>query len=611
MAHAAFAALAIQWRCAPVLCLLTAALGAGTGLVSIGGAWFLKELLDELSRGTNPSAHRAVVLAISTAAITGGGTTVFYLVGHLNQLIEWRITLEVQRTLFEKINTIVGLKTFEDAAFQNQLQLATQAAQQAPQQISQLALSLVRSTVAIGSSSLAVALIAPSMVWILLLVAGVALLAQAQQSRREVGVVETLVQTYRWLDYYRGLLVDVRAAKEIRLFGLGKLFLERLVNGLNHAARRNVAVDRSATALHAAIALLTSLVIAWGTVVVTRGVLAGRFHLGDVSLFLGAAVAVQVGTTGLIMELGGGARALLLFENYLAVLALPQPVVPGAQAAQPLRKGLELRDAWFRYSAEQPWVLRGVNLRIAAGQTLGLVGANGAGKSTLVKLLCRLWDLEQGQILWDGVDIRELEPVSLRRRIACTFQDFVTYEATAAENIAFGDERHLADLKRIRAAAALTEIDEKLSHLPDGYQTLLSRTLTLDEQRGGPGGVTLSGGEWQRVALARSLFRSDADLYILDEPASGLDVEAEFRLHQTLQHHGQGGTRLLISHRLGALRSANQIAVLSDGVIIEQGSHDELMRAKGRYAELFTLQAQSYQDDHLREKDLPTREMAS
>jgi ATP-binding cassette subfamily B protein len=307
--------------------------------------------------------------------------------------------------------------------------------------------------------------------------------------------------------------------------------------------------------------------------------------------------AVQGGLAGIAVMVAVAHQHLMLFGHYLEVttrapdLPVPQAPLP----AGPLTRGVELRDVWFRYSPQHDWVLRGVNLTLPAGGTVALVGDNGAGKSTIVKLLCRFYDPERGSVLWDGTDIRELSPEELRVRLSGIFQDFMRYDLPAGENIGLGDVRHVDDTARIRDAAARAGIDETLAALPRGYDTMLSRTFTEDGAADDDG-VELSGGQWQRVGLARGLLRRDADLLILDEPSSGLDPEAEHEVHRLLLEHREGRTALLVSHRLNAVRGADLIVVLRGGEVVEQGDHDELMRAGGRYATLFRRQAEGYTD---------------
>ncbi|WP_165977156.1 ABC transporter ATP-binding protein [Nonomuraea diastatica] len=264
----------------------------------------------------------------------------------------------------------------------------------------------------------------------------------------------------------------------------------------------------------------------------------------------------------------------------------------------PLRAGIELRDVWFRYGPGKPWVLRGVDPTIPAGHTVALVGLNGAGKSTLVTLLCRFCDPTSGSLSWDGADYRDLRADALRGRIATVFQDFMRYELTARENIALGDLPAMEDSSRLTAAAGAVRLHHTITSLPKGYDTLLTRTFLDQQDDDDPEtGVLLSGGQWQRVAIARTLLRNRCDLMILDEPGSGLDAEAEHEIHQRLRELRQGRTSVLISHRLSAVREADAIVVLPQGRVVEQGSHDALMAAGGHYARLFHIQAGGYRSD--------------
>jgi ATP-binding cassette subfamily B protein len=397
--------------------------------------------------------------------------------------------------------------------------------------------------------------------------------------------------------FYARLLGMPNVAMEVRLFGLGDFFGRRMLAELSAVNAANRALGRRQLRYQGALALLAALVGAAGLGWMVLRAARGASTVGDVSMFVAALAGVQGGLAGAVQSATGVHQALSLFDHLRAVLATRSdlPLAPSPGPVPPLRDRIELRDVWFRYDEDQPWILRGVDLTIPCGQTVALVGLNGAGKSTLVKLLCRFYDPERGSIRWDGTDLRDLDPAELRRHIGALFQNFAEYDLSAAENIAVGDLGALDARPRIEAAARRAGVHDVLSRLPLGYDTLLTRIFL----RGAPDddpqtGVMLSGGQWQRVALARALLRDTGDLMILDEPSAGLDARAEHEVHTALRAQRAGRTTLLISHRLSAVRDADRIVVLADGAVLEDGRHPDLIARQGRYAELFELQARGY-----------------
>lgn len=592
--------LALQWRAARVRTAINLGLTLVAGALTPAVAWVTKHLIDEVSRGAALDRTRALQLALAVAVLGGAIAVIGFVIGYLDRVLRARLSLHVETTLFEVVNRQPGLAPFEDPAFHNKLRLAVDAARDAPQHVAELAQMVVRVTATLVGMSAVVLAISPVIAVLYAAVVAVSLGAQLARTRREAAVVEAMTQTHRWHDWYRALLTDVKAAKELRLYGLTQLMLGRMTDAYGSATRRQLAVERTSMVWQVGLTTAVVAVTAAGVAIVVGRVAAGELGVGDVALFLAAVGGLQAALGQLLYSLDALGPTLMLLGHYLDVLALPAPSAPG-RAVDALDT-LELRDVWFRYHPEAPWVLRGVSLRLARGEALALVGLNGSGKSTLVKLVCGFYAAERGAILWNGVDLRELDPAALRRRLAVVFQDFMTYDLTAAENIGLGDVDRLADLPRIRDAAARAGIDAALAALPEGYATLLSRVHggasegDDDDEDGAAIGASLSGGQWQRVAVARALMRDRADLLVLDEPSAGLDPEAEADLHAALAAHARGRTRLLISHRLGALRDADRIAVLAGGEIAELGTHAALIARDGAYARLFALQARGYRE---------------
>jgi ATP-binding cassette subfamily B protein len=499
--------------------------------------------------------------------------------------------------LFTAVGRLAGLRRLEDPGFHDRLNVAQQAASSAPGQIFSGGVNITQAAVTMAGFLITLAVLSPLIAAIVLLAAIPGLYSEFSISRQRAAMFTGISHAQRRQLFYANLLTDCAAAKEIRLFGLGDFFARRLMRELRAIHRANERVDRRALAIYTGLALLGALVAAGGLLWAVFAAARGRMTVGDVSMFVAAVGSVASALNVIVSNAALTYQAVLMFRSYREIAAqgpdLPQPPRPLPVPA--LRRGIELRDVWFRYGPDQPWVLRGVSLVIPRGRAVGLVGHNGAGKSTLVKLICRLYEPDRGAILWDGRDLRDLDLAALRDRMSVMFQDFMSYELSAAENIAVGDLGREGDRPALETAARRADIHEDLAALPKGYDTLLTRTYFDLADRDDPQtGVLLSGGQWQRVAVARALLRADRDLLILDEPSSGLDAEAEHEIHSSLRAGRTEHATVLISHRLNTIRDTDHIVVLADGIISEQGTHDTLMARSGLYARLFSLQARGY-----------------
>jgi ATP-binding cassette subfamily B protein len=588
----------MAWRSHRVVFLIRLALTVLAGLVPVAAAWLLRAVLDTLA---GPSPEAGLMPLIVALALVGA---VSGILPNVSQYLSARSGRAFQRhgnvELFTAVTRLTGLRRLEDPGFQNQLSMAQQAGRSGPGMILAQGTGIVSSALTLAGFLVALIVLSPLLAGIVVAATVPELIAELGIARRRAEMVAGLSHAERRQIFYANLLSSHAAAKEIRLFRLGPFFQGRMLEELRAVQRENERVDRRELGIYTLLGTLTALVTGGGLWWAISQAAHGALTVGDVSLLVSALLAVSSGLAMIINNAAMTYQALLMFRAYQEIVDQEPdlPVPARAESAGALRHGVEFDGVWFRYGPDQPWVLRGVSMFLPPGEAIALVGHNGAGKSTVVKLLCRFYDPDRGRILWDGTDLRDVDPGELRDRMSVVFQDYMTYELNAAENVAVGDLSLAGDAPALAAAAGKAGMHDTIAALPKGYQTLLTRTFfDLADKENPETGVLLSGGQWQRLALARAFLRGDRDLVILDEPSSGLDAEAEHEIHSTLRASRRGHATLLISHRLNTVREADHIVVLVDGVVAEQGDHATLMACRGTYARLFALQAKGFAAD--------------
>ncbi|MET7336747.1 ABC transporter ATP-binding protein [Nonomuraea sp. NPDC005650] len=586
-------ALTLVWRAASVTLLAYLACVLLASAAPVVMAWLTKLVLDGLVLDGLVTGRPLTPLAAGLAAAALTGALVQQAGQYLRAELDRRAGLSARAELFAAVGRWRGLARFEDPVMLDRLRLAEQSAA-TPGRVVDALFGLGRGMVTLAGFVASLLVISPAFTAVVIVSALPALLAELRLSRRRARVLWEVGPAERRELFYGNLLGSVDGAKEIRLFGLGGFLRGRMIAERRAVDAAKRAMDRRELAAQGALAALSALTAGAGLI----WAVGSGLSVGDVSMFIAAVAGIQGAIEGLVGSTGQAHQQLLMFGHYTAVRrAEPDLPSPDAGGPPPLRRGIELRDVWFRYSEDHPWVLRGVSLFIPHGRAVALVGLNGAGKSTLVKLLCRFYDPQRGAILWDGVDLRDLPADGLRARIGAVFQDFMAYDFSAADNIAVGDLAVLGRTAPVEEAARRAGVHDALARLPRGYDTPLTRMFFGENDDGDPEtGVPLSGGQWQRVALARAFLRGDRDLMILDEPSAGLDPDAEYEVHSRLREIRAGRTSVLISHRLGSIRAADLIAVLVDGRVGEMGRHDELLARAGSYARLWARQASGYVD---------------
>ncbi|HET6511359.1 MAG TPA: ABC transporter ATP-binding protein [Candidatus Kapabacteria bacterium] len=508
------------------------------------------------------------------------------IVNLVDGLLAERFSNETSVRLMEHAATL-DLEDFEDSELQDSLE---RARRQASGRITLMSVLFgqAQDAITILSFAAGLAVFAPWLIVLLALTLIPAFLGEAYFNAKSYALTYARTPERRELDYIRQTGASVESAKEVKIFGLNAFLIDRYkkLSDDFYLANRKLSIRRAGwggllTALGTAGYYVAYAYIIWQTV-------GGRFSIGDLTFLAGSFRRLRQLLEGLLSgfsQLSGQALYLDdLFSFFEIEPEIHSPKDP-RPFPQPIQQGFTFENVGFIYPGAERWAVRNLNFTLKAGEVLALVGENGAGKTTLVKLLARLYDADEGRILLDGHDLKEYDVDELRANIGVILQDFVRYHLTAGDNIAVGRIEARDDKYRIEEAAKRSLASEVIQRLPMQYDQMIGKRIRT--------GIELSGGEWQKIAIARAYMR-DAQLLILDEPTAALDARSEFEVFQRFKELSSDKTAVLISHRFSSVRMADRILVMAEGTIEASGTHEELLSAGGRYAELFELQAAGY-----------------
>jgi ATP-binding cassette subfamily B protein len=521
-------------------------------------------------------------------ALVAGMALVQRGLGLVRTVLGARLGIDINVQILDKALGL-DLEHFEDSEFYDKLTRARREASSRPVALVTDAFQLVQHVLTLVGYAALLVRFSPWAALGLVLATVPATLAEMRFSKAAFRLRNWRSPESRKLLYLEHVLANDRHAKEVKLFGIGRHLLDRYQRLAEEFYREDRALAVRRTAVTHALSLLATgaFYAAYATVALLAA--AGKLSLGDMTLYVLAFRQGQQSFQSALSSIGSIYEHNLYLSNlfeYLAVAGRDARLAAGGDAAAGPDAAIVFDGVGFRYPGKQEWALRGIDLRIARGESVALVGENGAGKTTLIKLLTRLYEPTEGRILLDGRDLRSWDLSALRRRIGVIFQDFNQYQLRVRENVGFGSVEHLDSEPRLERAVERGGATGVVSALPAGLDAPLGRWFA--------DGSELSGGQWQKIALARAFMREEADILVLDEPTAALDARAEHAVFERFRELASTRTTLVISHRFPTVRMAARIIVLEHGRIVELGSHDELVAKGGRYARMFALQAEGY-----------------
>lgn len=482
----------------------------------------------------------------------------------------------------------LDLDQFEDSVFYDKLERARQQTVGRSVLLSQV-MSQVQDFISMGFLLAGLITFNPWLIVLLLVAIIPSFLGESYFNGQNYALTRSQTPERRELDYVRYLGASDETAKEVKIFGLADFIINRFktLSDKFYTDNSKLAVKRSAWGTFFSILGSIGYYTAYGYIIYQT--VTGKATVGMLTFLAGSFRQLSSLMEGMLNRFTTVSQGAIYLNDFLEFFEIKPKIKVAANPVSfpnPIKQGFIFEDVGFQYHNSETWANRHLNFTLRPGEKLALVGENGAGKTTLVKLLARLYDPTEGRILLDGVDLREYKIEDLRLNLGIIFQDYLRYQMTLSQNIAVGNIGEIDNKPLIQRAAQESLADLLAEKLPNQYEQALGRRFN--------NGIELSGGEWQKVALARA-YMKDAQVLILDEPTAALDARAEYEVFQRFAELTKGKSAVLISHRFSTARLADRILVLDKGTVLEMGTHAELLAQKGRYAELFNLQAMGYQ----------------
>lgn len=583
-------AIQLVWRTNRTLTIALAVLTLIAGLLPAVVAYVGKLIVDSvviaaqsgLESDRGQALQYLAVEAIAVAALAGSKQGIALCQSLLRMLLGQQVNV----LILEKALSL-DMAHFEDSEFYDKMIRARREASSRPLSLVGRTFGLVQDSLALVTFGGLLLKFSPIAVLILVFAAIPAFVAETRFAGEAFRLFQWRAPETREQNYLEWLMTNESSAMEVKLFHLGPHLLNRYQTTFErlYGEDRNLTIRRGGWSY--LLGLLSTAAFYGAYVWIVLEAIAGRISLGDLTMYLVVFRQGQATVANLLTSISGMYEDSLYLSNLYEFLEQPLPEPTGHATRGTLPgDGLRFESVSFTYPDSAQPALQEVSFHLKPGDKLAIVGENGSGKTTLIKLLTRLYAPDAGRILLDGLDLQAWDMDRLQQRIGVIFQNFVRYQFTVGENVGAGDVQHLQDELRWRSASAKGTADRFIETLPETYHTRLGRWFKS--------GRELSGGQWQKIALSRAFMRSNADILVLDEPTSAMDAEAEMLVFDRFRAMTQNQMAILISHRFSTVRMADQILVLNQGRVVEQGTHEELLAQGDRYAHLFSIQAAGY-----------------